>query len=606
MPNKKIVKSKIVVSQKHPVVTDKAQVESNSVVNAKDEKLNTARDDVGLENTSIENAGIESTEKKQGVNDTESASSKDLDRVAGIQASQNLENQKELSTQKDLAQGNTHHQKSEDILLSKQKSDAHVYDTIVVGAGISGIAAAYKMDQVGYHDYVVLEKADRVGGTWRDNNYPGCGCDVPSALYSFSFAPSHQWSHLFAKQPEILSYLEDVTTKFDLNKKIKFNHELISAKWDDAKSIWNLETSKGQYQAKTVMFTTGPITEPSMPKLKGIETFKGEMFHSARWNHDYDLTGKCVAVIGTGASAIQFIPQVQPLAKELYVFQRTAPWVLPKADMDLNDTAKNIIKRFPLIQQTWRNSIAQILNGINFGLRNPKTLKPVNVLSRQLLKLQIKDDQLRKDVTPNFDIGCKRLLFANNYYPALQQDNVSLIPHGLVEIDGNTVVSANGERHEVDVIIWGTGFEVSHPPIGKRVYDVAGKLLADRWKDSSPEAYLGTSIEGLPNAFLVLGPNILVYDSFIGIAEAQIGYIVDGLVKMKSQNIKKIAIKKDIIDKHNHEVQKHLKTTVFNAGGCKSYYLDVNGRNFAAWPWSLKELRRRLKEMDLDHYLKAS
>ena len=492
------------------------------------------------------------------------------------------------------------------IVPSVQNSDVHIYDTIVVGAGISGIAAAYKMNQAGYHDYVVLEKADRVGGTWRDNNYPGCGCDVPSALYSFSFSPSHKWSHLFAKQPEILSYLEDVAAKFDLNKKIEFNNELVSAKWDQAQGIWNLETSKGLYKAKTVMFTTGPITEPSMPKVKGIETFKGEMFHSARWNHDYDLKGKRVAVIGTGASAIQFIPQVQPLASELFVFQRTAPWVLPKADMDLNDTAKNIIKRFPVIQKTWRNSIAQILNGINFGLRNPKTLKPVNALSRQLLKLQIKDEQLRKDVTPNFDIGCKRLLFANNYYPALQQNNVSLIPHGLVEIDGNTVVSANGERHEVDVIIWGTGFEVSHPPIGKRVYDVEGKLLADRWKDSSPEAYLGTSIEGLPNAFLVLGPNILVYDSFIGIAEAQIGYIVDGLVKMKSQKIKQLVIKKEVIAKHNHLVQKHLKTTVFNAGGCKSYYLDANGRNFAAWPWSLKELRSRLKKMDLDHYYQAS
>ena len=492
------------------------------------------------------------------------------------------------------------------IVPSVQKSDVHIYDTIVVGAGISGIAAAYKMNQAGYHDYVVLEKADRVGGTWRDNNYPGCGCDVPSALYSFSFSPSHKWSHLFAKQPEILSYLEDVAAKFDLNKKIEFNNELVSAKWDQAQGIWNLETSKGLYKAKTVMFTTGPITEPSMPKVKGIETFKGEMFHSARWNHDYDLKGKRVAVIGTGASAIQFIPQVQPLASELFVFQRTAPWVLPKADMDLNDTAKGVIKRFPVIQKTWRNSIAQILNGINFGLRNPKTLKPVNALSRQLLKLQIKDEQLRKDVTPNFDIGCKRLLFANNYYPALQQDNVKLIPHGLVEIDGNTVISANGERHEVDVIIWGTGFEVSHPPIGKRVYDVEGKLLADRWKDSSPEAYLGTSIEGLPNAFLVLGPNILVYDSFIGIAEAQIGYIVDGLVKMKSQKIKQLVIKKEVIAKHNHLVQKHLKTTVFNAGGCKSYYLDANGRNFAAWPWSLKELKSRLKKMDLDHYSQAS
>ena len=489
---------------------------------------------------------------------------------------------------------------------AEKEVPVHVYDTIVVGAGISGLATAYQMNQAGYDDYIVLEKASRVGGTWRDNNYPGCGCDVPSAVYSFSFSPSHEWSHLFAKQPEILNYLEGVAAKFNLNKNIEFNNELVSAKWDESKHIWNLETSKGPYKAKTVIFTTGPITEPSTPKIKGIESFKGEMFHSARWNHDYDLTGKRVAVIGTGASAIQFVPQVQRLVKELFVFQRTAPWVLPKADMDLNDTAKSVIGQFPVIQETWRKSIVQILNGINFGLRHPKILKPVNFLSRQLLRLQITDSQLRKDVTPNFDIGCKRLLFANNYYPALQQDNVSLIPHGLVEIDGNTVISANGERHEVDVIILGTGFEVSHPPIGKRVTDTNGQVLAERWKNSSPEAYLGASIENVPNAFLVLGPNILVYDSFIGIAEAQVGYIVDALLKMRDQKFTRFEIKRDVVRYHNLKVQKNLKTTVFNAGGCKSYYLDQNGRNFAAWPWSLTELKDRLKEMNLQDYDIAS
>ncbi len=264
------------------------------------------------------------------------------------------------------------------------------------------------------------------------------------------------------------------------------------------------------------------------------------------------------------------------------------------------------MSRFPVIQQTWRNSIAQILNGINFGLRHPKILKPVNFLSKQLLKLQIQDEKLRQDVTPNFDIGCKRLLFANNYYPALQQDNVSLIPHGLVEIDGNTVIAANGERHEVDVIIWGTGFEVSHPPIGQRVRNSDGVLLSELWKDSSPEAYLGTSIEKVPNAFLVLGPNILVYDSFIGIAEAQLDYIISGLLKMRDQKIKRLEIKKNVVRYHNLKVQKNLKTTVFNAGGCKSYYLDQNGRNFAAWPWSLQELKNQLKDLDLKHYHTAS
>ena len=566
------------------------------------EKLDVATED------KVENKLISETKTEQV---TVTKTAKDTVSKAETKAGINVEEKTKVTQRVESSEQKESIEKKAEIVAKKTvvpkvEMPVHVYDTIVVGAGISGIAAAYQMNKAGYHDYIVLEKASRVGGTWRDNNYPGCGCDVPSAVYSFSFSPSHKWSHLFAKQPEILNYLEEVAAKFDLNKNIEFNNELISAKWDESKNIWNLETSKGSYQAKTVVFTTGPITEPSMPKIKGIETFKGKMFHSARWNHDYDLTGKRIAVIGTGASAIQFVPQVQPLAKELLVFQRTAPWVLPKADMDLNDTAKGLINKFPVIQETWRKSIVQILNGINFGLRHPKVLKPVNFLSRQLLRLQITDDKLRQDVTPNFDIGCKRLLFANNYYPALQQDNVNLIPHGLVEIDGNTVIAENGERHEVDVIILGTGFEVSHPPIGKRVTDSTGQILAERWKDSSPEAYLGASIEKVPNAFLVLGPNILVYDSFIGIAEAQVGYIVDALLKMRDQKFTRFEIKRDVVRYHNIKVQKHLKTTVFNAGGCKSYYLDANGRNFAAWPWSLAELKKRLKAMDLKDYDIAS
>ena len=484
----------------------------------------------------------------------------------------------------------------------KAATPAHIYDTFIVGAGISGIAAAIRLDQVGYSNYKIIEKASRVGGTWRENTYPGCGCDVPSSLYSYSFAPSAKWSHLFARQPEILNYLEEVSEKFDVNSRIEFNNELLNAEWDEARQLWVMDTSNGQYLSRTVVFATGPITEAQIPRLDGLDTFTGEMFHSARWNHDYDLTGKRIAVIGTGASAIQFVPQIQPLAKALYVFQRTAPWVVPKPDTDLGDWSKSVIAKYPAIQKNWRKAVALSLNAINFGLRNPAVLKPVGEVFKQVLKAQVKDPELRKNVMPNFTIGCKRLLFANNYYPALQADNTTLIPHGLVKVEGNTVIAANGERHEVDVIIWGPGFEVSHPPIGKRVKNEKGQVLSDLWKNSSPEAYLGTSIENTPNAFLVLGPNVLVYDSFIGLAEAQLDYIVDGLQKIKSGNIAKLNIKPDVLKAHNDKVQKHLKTTVFNSGGCKSYYLDANGRNFAAWPWSLKQLKARLKQLNLDDY----
>ncbi|MDX1588279.1 MAG: NAD(P)/FAD-dependent oxidoreductase [Oleiphilaceae bacterium] len=485
---------------------------------------------------------------------------------------------------------------------SQKTASQGVYETLIVGAGVSGIGAAIKLKEAGLDNFLLIERADRVGGTWRENTYPGCGCDVPSALYSYSFSPSSRWSRLFARQPEILEYLEAVSEHYRIQPLIRFNTALENATWDESRHLWVLDTSQGQYLAHTVIFATGPINEPQIPAIPGLESFTGEMFHSARWNHDYDLTGKRVAVIGTGASAIQFVPRIQPSVGELLVFQRTAPWVLPKPDMPLGDRTRQVLHRVPAIQKGWRNTVASSLNLINVGLRNPTLLKPVNAAARQFLKVQVRDEALRKAVTPDFDIGCKRILFANDYYPALQADNSRLIPHGLVAVEGNTLVAANGERHEVDVIIWGTGFEVSHPPIGRKVVNERGDRLSDLWKDSSPEAYLGTTLAHTPNAFLMLGPNVLVYDSFFRLAEAQIDYILDALKQIRAQGISKFTIRPEVLKRHNKKVQKHLKTTVFNSGGCQSYYLDQNGRNFAAWPWSLAVLRKRLSRFELKDY----
>lgn len=481
-------------------------------------------------------------------------------------------------------------------------SEARIYDSYIVGAGISGLAAAIKLKEEKLDNFKIIEKASRVGGTWRENTYPGCGCDVPSALYSYSFAPSSRWSRIFAKQPEILDYLEQTSRDFGIESLISFDTSLENARWDEARHLWVLKTSKSEDLAKTVIFATGPITEPQTPKISGLNTFEGEMFHSARWNHDFDLSEKRVAVIGTGASAIQFVPEIQPKAKDLFIFQRTAPWVLPKPDFPLGKAGKKVMERLPVIHQRWRQTVAGALNVINVGLRNPVALKPVSQAAKQLIRLQVKDKSLRAAVTPNFTLGCKRILFANNYYPALQARNTHLIPHGLVGVEGNTLIAADGSRREVDVIIWGTGFDVSHPPIGSKVTNTKGQRLSDLWKDSSPEAYLGTAIEEVPNAFLVLGPNVLVYDSFFRLAEAQVGYIVDGLKKIQAQQISKLCIKSSVISAHNQQVQKHLQGTVFNSGGCKSYYLDQNGRNFAAWPWSLAELQRRLKRFRIEEY----
>ena len=477
-----------------------------------------------------------------------------------------------------------------------------IYDTYVVGAGISGLAAAIKLRREGVHNFKIIEQADRVGGTWRENTYPGCGCDVPSALYSYSFAPSSRWSHLFARQPEILDYLEQVSKDYDIAPLIRFNTALDTARWDESRHLWVLETSQGQDLARSVIFATGPITQPQTPEIPGLDGFRGEMFHSAQWKHELDLRGKRVAVIGTGASAIQFVPQIQPLVKELTVFQRTAPWVLPRPDMPLGKKGQRLVERLPVIQKAWREAVASSLNLINFGLRNPAALRPVSQAAKQLLKLQIKDPVLRQAVMPNFTLGCKRILFANNYYPSLQAANTRLIPHGLERVDGNTVIAANGDRREVDVIIWGTGFDVSHPPIGRRIINARGERLSELWQDSSPEAYLGTTMADTPNAFIVLGPNVLVYDSFFRLAEAQLEYIVDGVKQMRDMGISRFSIKPEVIRAHNRKLQKHLQGTVFNSGGCSSYYLDSNGRNFAAWPWSLAHLQKRLRDFQLRDY----
>ncbi len=480
-------------------------------------------------------------------------------------------------------------------------SQTHVYDTLVVGAGISGIAAAYRLKKSGILNFRVIEQASEVGGTWRQNTYPGCGCDVPSALYSYSFAPSYEWSHVFAKQPEILNYLKNVTDSFQLRWFIDFDTALESAKFDEQSNLWKVVTNQKTYFAKTVIFATGPITEPTVPQIKGMESFKGAHFHSARWDHSVDLRGKLVAVVGTGASAIQFVPEIQPKVASLTVFQRTAPWVLPKPDLPITDKAKDFLESNPSVQASGRRLVSEALRAINVGLRRPALIKPFELAAKAALKLQVAPE-LRSKVTPNFTLGCKRILFSNDWYPAIQSSNAQLIDCGLTQIKGNTLIASDGTQTQADVIIWGTGFNVSHPPIGSKVFDTDAKRLSDRWKDSSPEAYLGAAITKVPNAFLMLGPNVLVYDSFVGLAEAQLEYIVSAIQTIKRQRIKRLEIKPSVVGAHNIKVQSALGSTVFNAGGCSSYYLDAHGKNFAAWPWSLSQLKSDLKQVDLKHY----
>ncbi|MGA9872054.1 MAG: NAD(P)/FAD-dependent oxidoreductase [Rhodococcus sp. (in: high G+C Gram-positive bacteria)] len=471
----------------------------------------------------------------------------------------------------------------------------------VVGAGLSGIAAAAKLRAAGITDFVVLEKASRVGGVWRENTYPGCGVDIPSPVYSFSFNPNPSWRSNFAKQPELLEYIEDTVDALELAPWIRTDSEVLEARWSTGFRRWVLDTTAGRYSAQYVIFAAGPITEPKTPDIPGIAEFPGEIFHSARWNHDVDLTGKRVAVIGTGASSVQFVPEIQPQVQSLHVFQRTPSWVVPRLDFTFPKAAHSVFRRAPITQRLLRTGLDVVLRSLTAAMRRERTARYLAPIGTMWLAHQVPDKELRAALTPDFTLGCKRLLLSNTYLPALSEPNVELVPEALAEVDGNRLIGSDGSSCEVDVVVFGTGFDVSHPPIAGIIRGEDGELLSDRWS-TSPEAYLATTVPGAPNAFIMLGPNILVYNSFLGLAESQLDYIVDGITQADREGVEVFEISEAPFRQFNDAVQVALAGTVFNSGGCSSYYLDESGKNFAAWPWSTKSLRHRLSRFDLDNY----
>jgi cation diffusion facilitator CzcD-associated flavoprotein CzcO len=461
------------------------------------------------------------------------------------------------------------------------------FDTIVVGAGFAGIGAAIKLEQAGFGDFAVLEKSDNVGGTWRDNTYPGCACDVPSALYSFSFAQNPNWSRAFAEQPEIQEYLERTASDYGVTRRIHFRTEVRDAHWDADAQRWRLDTSAGPYTARVLIAGAGPLHEPNLPDLPGLETFEGKAFHSARWDHEYDLTGKRVAVLGTGSSAIQFVPEIQPKVEHLYLFQRTAPWVLPKPDRRVLGVERALYHKLPITQRALRGFIYNTQELIQLAQRRPAVMNRVGKLMIRHMYRQVKDPALRQALTPNFTLGCKRMLLSNTYYRALTQPNATVVPHGVTEIRPNGVVGSDGVEREVDAIIFGTGFHVTDPPIAARV----------RGAD-------GTTVAGFPNYFILIGPNTgNGHSSAIVLIEAQLEYILDAMRTMRERRAATVEVRHDVQAAYNERVQKALANTVWNAGGCKSYYLDRNGSNSTIYPWTTIDLRRRTSKFDAKDYV---
>jgi len=472
----------------------------------------------------------------------------------------------------------------------------------IVGGGFSGLGVAIRLLEQGIRDFVILEKGKQLGGTWRENTYPGCACDVPSHLYSYSFAPKSDWGRVFAEQPEIQAYLLDVAERYGVMPYVRLETEAQRGDWDESRKRWRIETNRGAVDAQFVVLGQGPLHEPSIPSLPGLDTFAGTAFHSAKWRHDYDLAGRRVAVIGTGSSAIQFVPMIQPKVERLTLFQRTAGWVFPKPDHRIPASEAWALEHVPGLQRAMRGAIYGFTEALQVAQRHPAAMDQLKRIGLWHLERQVRDPELRQALTPRFSPGCKRLLFSNTYYPALQQPNVDVVPHGVTAITERGVVGDDGVERPVDTIIFGTGFHVTDAVVPKQVYGRDGRSLDEVWQ-RSPRAYLGTTVPGFPNAFSMLGPNLgNGHGSAFTIIEAQARYIVDAIRLAERERIATIEVLASAERTWNEQVQAALSTSVFNAGGCSSWYLDANGRNSTIYPWSTIDLRRRLWRFDRDRY----
>ncbi|MEU7814965.1 NAD(P)/FAD-dependent oxidoreductase [Pseudonocardia sp. NPDC049154] len=475
-------------------------------------------------------------------------------------------------------------------------------DTLIVGSGFAGLGAAVKLDEAGRRDFLILEKGDTLGGTWRDNVYPGCACDVESHLYSFSFFPNPEWTRTFARQPEIRAYLEATADRYRLRDRIRFGVHVTGAEWDG--SAWDVRTSDGEtLRARYVLFGTGALHDPAIPEIEGLDRFRGTAFHSAQWDHGHDLAGKRVAVIGTGASAIQFVPAIAPEVGRLTLFQRTAPWVLPKPDRPIPERTRRAFRRFPLLQRLQRLSLYWRHEALVLGFLHPTVMKVVQRLGLAYLHTVFAGDaELRTKVTPTFTMGCKRILMSNDYYPALRRDNVAVETDRIARVTETGVVTVDvagrETEHEVDTIIFGTGFKVADGLARMNVTGRDGVKLADAWAEG-PEALLGTTVAGFPNLFTIVGPNTgLGHSSMVFMVESQLNYVLDAMRTVDRHRAVAIDTRSESQAEFNDEIQRRLGRAVWAKGGCASWYLDEHGRNRTLWPGYTFDFRRRTRKLD--------
>ena len=473
----------------------------------------------------------------------------------------------------------------------------------IIGAGFSGLGAGVRLRQAGVADFLILERAAAVGGTWRDNTYPGCACDIPSHLYSFSFAPNPGWAHSFSRQPEIWDYLEQVADRYGLRGHLRLGTEVAGARWDADLARWRLRTAGGDLTADVVISAAGPLSEPRLPGIPGLAEFPGEVFHSARWNHGARLDSKRVAVVGTGASAIQIVPEIQPRVASLVLFQRTPAWVLPRRDRVITGPERWVYRHVPPTQQLARlgNYLAREPAFGAFVVK-PGVLKAAQRIAVRHLVRSVADPVLRAKLTPRYVMGCKRILLSSDFYPALVRPNVEVVGAGLARVDGRTAIAGDGTARDVDVIILATGFRAVEVPIAGRITGAGGVTLAQAW-GGDMRALRGTTVPGFPNLCLVIGPNTgLGHSSMIHIIESQLRYIVDYLATLDRTGAAALDARPGAQERWCAGIERRMAASVWTTGGCVSWYLNAAGRNPTLWPGSTLRFRRATRRVDITEY----
>lgn len=473
----------------------------------------------------------------------------------------------------------------------------------IIGAGFAGIGAAIRLKDQGITDFAIFERDARVGGTWRDNTYPGAACDIPSRLYSYSFAPNPDWSHTYSGSAEILAYIDRMVETFGIEPHIRFDHTVLGLGYDEDAGEWTVDLAgREPVRAKTVIVASGPLANASFPDITGIETYEGHKIHSARWDHNYDFAGKKVAVIGTGASGVQIVPELVKVAKSVKVFQRTPGWVLPRLNTATGGWLKKIYRDVPFAEKLMRSAWFWGHESVAVGVvwDTPFT-RLVEALSLANLRVQVKDPWLRRQLTPDFSAGCKRLLMTSDYYPALQEDNCKLVTWPIARLSPKGIRTVEGIEHQFDAIVFATGFEVSKAGTPIPITGLDGRELAAEWSKGA-YAYRSVAVSGYPNLFFTFGPNSGPgHSSALVYMEAQIDYIVDAISKLLRFDWKSLDVRPEVQAGYNKEIQRRLESTTWNSG-CQSWYLTEDGFNATMYPGFATQYVNQLKTVNLDDF----